>query len=286
MGLATKIADLQLQAGSSVGFQVGATSNAGFVKFDKNLAKDMTSNTFTVSAFFRLPGSVSSSGIPFFVSEFFDFAFSGDTRNRDGIVFRSGFGPDISDATQDRDFVLEMREPDGSGGDTRYSVRVVMGSNSIPNDVWHHIVISASGNTAKCYFNDSEITNTTVQLNERSTFTTDASHLFLVGGTMGGGGGPNNQVPVGNALGYQYQNIFLDNQFVDLDTASNRRIFLNADGTPTTGTPQISSTDPVLFISGNQNTVDNFENPGGAGSTHTVTRTNLFSTGINKIDVI
>ena len=273
---------VMVQGGGVVGegFQVGKSGQGGFVLFDKKLAKEMTSTTFTVSAFFRLPGSVSSETLTVLISEFFDFSYSGDTRNLDGICFRGGTGDGSEGSSTDRDFSFILRE---SGGLLEHKVRMQMGSSSIANDVWHHIVMSGNGSTAKCYFNDSEITDITVTSNQ-SGFTPDASHEFVVGTTFSGLNAA--RAPVGNVSGFQYQNIFLDNQYVDLDTESNRRIFLNADGTPTTGTPQISSTDPVLFISGTRKTVDNFENPGGAGSTHTVTRTNLFNTGINKIDVI
>ena len=279
MGLAIKTADLKLQAGASAGFKIGKSGSAGFIKFDKNLAKEMTQNIFTISTFFLVPTGSSTGSIAFFTSEFANHSFAGDTRNFDGIAFSTT--PDGSDTK----FLLRIREPDGSAGRTEYAVDVKIPTSSITLDTFHHIIISGNGGTVKCYFNDSAITDITI-VNNESSFTPDASHLFLVGGTMGGGGDANNQVPVGSQLGYGHQNIFLDNQFVDLDTASNRRIFLNADGTPTTGTPQISSTDPVLFISGNPINVDNFENPGGAGSTHTVTRTNIFATGVSTIDVI
>lgn len=277
MGLAMKIADLKLQAGSSTGFKVGKSGFAGSIGFDKNLAKEMTSNIYTISAFFLVPTGSSTGGLKFFENEFANHAFSGDTRNFDGISFSSG----IDGSTTE--FNFRIREPDGSAGRTEYAVDINIPTSSITLDTFHHIVVSGNGGTVKCYFNDSAITNITI-FNNESSFTPDASHQFAVGSSFSGLNAA--RAPSGNSNGYGYQNIFLDNQFVDLDTASNRRIFLNADGTPTTGTPQISSTDPVLFVSGNHTNVDNFENPGGAGSTHTVTRTNLFGTGVSAIDVI
>ena len=49
---------------------------------------------------------------------------------------------------------------------------------------------------------------------------------------------------------------FVDNQLLDLDQQSNRNIFKNSDGTPTSN-PQINGQTPKVFISGNDKTINN-----------------------------
>ena len=65
---------------------------------------------------------------------------------------------------------------------------------------------------------------------------------------------------------------FIDNQYIDLDVQSNREIFRNLDGTPTTA-PQINGQTPKVFISGNHKTINN-------NGTLPLTKFNLVQTNI------
>ena len=64
----------------------------------------------------------------------------------------------------------------------------------------------------------------------------------------------------GTFRGEQGAYFFVDDNVVDLDIQSNRTIFRNVDGTPTTA-PKIGGQTPKIFISGNYKNIDNNGTP-------------------------
>ena len=275
MSIIMKSPDLALGLGGN-GFAVGKSGSAGSIEFTQNLPQggfSTLNDGFYASAFFYLPGSVSPGNLKFVQSQFVN-----DTSTFRGVTWIGEI-----DGSNTR-FKIIFRNDSSNAN----FFEATVATSSVTNNAWHHILIAHSGNSGygtKAYFNDSSITATeTGSLTSLTNITTDNS---VIGGSYDTSGSL-----VNDANGIAYQNIYFSRYGADDPaTESNRRKFINADGTPATGTPILPSVFstgdglPNMFVSGTFATVDNFENPADAGS-YTITRTNLFAGPSAKIDVL
>ena len=274
MSIIMKCPDIALGLAGN-GFAVGKSGSAGSIVFTQNLPQggfSTLNDGFYASAFFYLPGSVTPGALYFLNSQFWQN--SGTNR---GVLWSVNI-----DGSDSKFQILFNNDASNSG---TYTATVP--TSSVTNNAWHHILIAHSGNSGygtKAYFDDSAVTAAeTGSLTNLTAILTDDS---MIGGFFDTSGNP-----VGSANGIAYQNIYFSRYGADDPaTESNRRKFINADGTPASGTPILPSVAsagdglPNMFVSGNKDSVDNFENPADAGS-YSITRTNIFAGPSVKIDV-
>lgn len=283
MSLILKTPDLTVFGAN--GFAIGKSGSAGSIEFDTNLpgAMPTLNDGFYASAFFYLPSGVSTGSLKFIQTQYVNHTsiFRGmswrttinGSNTRFQIIFRN-------DSSNSRFFEVDVP------------------TSSITTETWHHILIAHSGNTGygtKAYFNDSAISSGSIsdtEIGTVSTLTVTITDNCGIGGSYTTSGTP---TLTGDPNGIAYQNIYFSRYGADDPaTTSNRREFLNADGTPASGTPILPSVgsagdgDPNMFVSGTHTTVDNFENPADANTpnTYTITRTNIFPGPSDLIDVI
>ena len=149
--------------------------------------------------------------------------------------------------------------------------------DSIITEGWNNFTMSfTTGNTptVKAYFNGvaASVTTTTnvpeaPQLDTSTILSSDIGIIagktsihaqYLGVGSTATGFNLSGSYPRqhGTSRGENGAFFFVDDQFVDLDVQSNRRIFRNADGTPTTA-PKINAQTPKIFISGDDRTINN-----------------------------
>ena len=265
MGLITKTPELVFGEGWTVGNLASPASGYGYLLFDTNLVAPINdlSDGFTASLFFYLPAAASTNGLRFLQTQYYD-DLSGPFKN-------TAYGMFWTTVVSGSDtiFRITFREGGIAAPHINQYVATVVTSD-ITLGGWNHIIMGNDGSTTtKAYFNDSSVSAS--KSGTLTTITTDNTHDLIQGGvystpsTIGG-----------TALGHGFQNIYFGKGYDDLDTASNRRHFLKANGTPADGVPNPpSNSDPEVFLSGTHTTVDHYENPGNTGVSHTVTRTNL-----------
>jgi|DEB0MinimDraft_6_1074348.scaffolds.fasta_scaffold06598_2 hypothetical protein len=283
MSLILKTPDLTVFGAN--GFAIGKSGSPGSIEFDTNLpgAMPTLNDGFYASAFFYLPSGVSTGLLKFIQTQYV---------NHTSIFRGMSWATTINGS--DTRFQIIFRNDSSN----RRFFEVDVPTSSITADKWHHILIAHSGSSGygtKAYFNDSAISSGSIsdtEIGTVSSLTVTITDNCGIGGSYTVSGTP---TLTGDPNGIAYQNIYFSRYGSDdPDTASNRRKFLNADGTPATGTPILPAVgsaedgDPNMFVSGTHNTVDNFENPADANTpnTYTITRTNIFPGPSDLIDVI
>ena len=282
MSIIMKSPDLALGLGGN-GFAVGKSGSAGSIEFTQNLPQggfSTLNNGFYASAFFYLPTAGLTGGLRFVQSQ-----FSNDTSTFRGVRWTTTI-----DGSDTKFQIIFLND---SSNKRFFEVNVA--TSSITTSAWHHILIAHSGSSGygtKAYFNDSAIASGKISdtsIGTVTNLTTDTTDNSAIGADYTTSGTPS---VIQNSNGIAYQNIYFSRYGSDDPaTASNRRKFLNADGTPASGTPILPSVFsagdglPTMFVSGNKDSVDNFENPADAGS-YSITRTNIFAGPSAKIDVL
>ena len=146
-------------------------------------------------------------------------------------------------------------------------------TNSVGDDInqWHHILMSwdLANNVAHCFVNDSTTGN---GLN--SKVNTDIQYNALFGpGDWSVGAGIDGTYGVYQKLPGDICNLYFTDEYIDLSVTSNRRKFINADGTPvnlgTDGSTPTGTAAKILMAG--DATYWNAGTNGGTGGAFTMT---------------
>lgn len=146
-------------------------------------------------------------------------------------------------------------------------------TNSVGDNInqWHHILMSwdLANSVAHCYVNDSTTGN---GLN--STVNTDIQYNALYGpGDWSVGAGIDGTVGVYQKLPGDICNLYFTDEYIDISSTTNRRKFINADGTPVSlgsdGSTPTGTAAKILM--GGDATYWNAGTNGGTGGSFTMT---------------
>lgn len=168
----------------------------------------------------------------------------------DGVMFQNGI---VGNSTAGIDFSV-------SGGKFRYELRQASGllllgtsNDTVSTGAYKCIMFSRSNSAVKLYNGDTSLSRTDSTANT-------SGNLPVTDGTIGIMA---NRAGFSRFTGESGFMVILRGVAVDFDIEANRRIFFNADGTPTSAATVLAQS-PILFMQGNKDAWPSNQGSGGS----------------------